>query len=141
MNNKMLLIKIGDWKDTLLLKIIVKGGDILVSCAGTVGELYTLPTEAETGLINQALMRIRVHDDVNQIWFCYAFNNMIKQFSNKYSNGSAITNIPPWGALKVHSNNIDNAPVTADPITNAGIVLNGSADANFHHFRDLILLS
>ncbi|MDY5669632.1 MAG: restriction endonuclease subunit S [Bacilli bacterium] len=78
----------------------VKGGDILVSCAGTVGELYTLPTEAETGLINQALMRIRVHDDVNQIWFCYAFNNMIKQFSNKYSNGSAIKNIPPFADLK-----------------------------------------
>ncbi|MDO5332374.1 MAG: restriction endonuclease subunit S, partial [Bacillota bacterium] len=78
----------------------VTGGDVLVSCAGTIGELYILPEDAETGIINQALMRIRTHNDINKYWFCYAFDNMIREFSNKYSNGSAIKNIPPFADLK-----------------------------------------
>ena len=41
----------------------------------------------------------------------------------------AMTNIPPCGAINEQLNHIESAPVTADPITNAGIVLNGSADA------------
>ena len=40
---------------------IVEPGDIIVSCAGTIGEIYTLPSEAEIGIINQALMRIKLY--------------------------------------------------------------------------------
>ena len=53
--------------------------------------------------------------------------------ANKYFTGCpivAITNIPPCGAISVQLNHIESAPVTADPTTNAGIVLNGSAEAN-----------
>ena len=35
----------------------VKGGDIIISCAGTIGEIYKLPESCENGVINQALMR------------------------------------------------------------------------------------
>ena len=40
------------------------------------------------------------------------------------------TKIPPCGAINVQSKNIDNAPATAEPTINAGIVLSGSAEAN-----------
>lgn len=79
----------------------VEPGDIIVSCAGTIGEIYTLPNEADIGVINQALMRIKpnyniiVHD-----YFIYSFEKMITDFSNKFSNGSAIKNIPPFSDLK-----------------------------------------
>ena len=36
----------------------VEPGDILVSCAGTIGETYVLPEQIELGIINQALMRM-----------------------------------------------------------------------------------
>ena len=79
----------------------VKGGDIIVSCAGTIGESYVLPADAEPGIINQALMRIRVSDKiVNKQLFLQLFSNMIDEFSKTHSNGSAIKNIPPFGDLK-----------------------------------------
>ena len=78
----------------------VEPGDVIVSCAGTIGEIYELPSDAEHGVINQALMRVRVHCDVDKSWFLYAFSNMISAFSAKYSNGSAIKNIPPFADLK-----------------------------------------
>ncbi|MDD5795113.1 MAG: restriction endonuclease subunit S [Clostridiales bacterium] len=79
----------------------VHGGDIIVSCAGTIGEIYELPNNAEEGIINQALMRIRVKDEiVNKKMFAILFSNMIDKFSKTYSNGSAIKNIPPFADLK-----------------------------------------
>jgi len=38
----------------------VEPGDILVSCAGTIGETYVLPEQIELGIINQALMRMTI---------------------------------------------------------------------------------
>ena len=75
-------------------------GDIIVSCAGTIGEYYVLPNEAEIGVINQALMRIITNKKVNQNYFLYIFDNMVYNFSKTFSNGSAIKNIPPFADLK-----------------------------------------
>ena len=35
-------------------------GDIIVSCAGTIGETYVMPDKFEQGIINQALMRMKI---------------------------------------------------------------------------------
>ena len=78
----------------------IRGGDIIVSCAGTIGEIYELPQEAETGIINQALMKIEVQKTINKEFFKVLFSNMISSFSQRYSNGSAIKNIPPFADLK-----------------------------------------
>ena len=75
-------------------------GDIIVSCAGTIGEYYVLPNEAEMGVINQALMRIITNKKINQNYFLYIFDNMVYNFSKTFSNGSAIKNIPPFADLK-----------------------------------------
>ena len=83
-----------------LRSFFVGPGDIIVSCAGTIGELYVLPPGAQEGLINQALMRIRVKSSLDKNWFIYAFMRMIDKFSAKFSNGSAIKNIPPFADLK-----------------------------------------
>ena len=78
----------------------VKPGDIIVSCAGTIGEYYVLPYNAEIGVINQALMRISTNNLINQNYFLYIFDNMVFHFSKTFSNGSAIKNIPPFSDLK-----------------------------------------
>ena len=78
----------------------VKPGDIIVSCAGTIGEYYVLPFNAEIGIINQALMRISTNNLINQNYFLYIFDNMVSHFSKTFSNGSAIKNIPPFSDLK-----------------------------------------
>lgn len=79
----------------------VHGGDIIVSCAGTIGEIYEIPENADSGVINQALMRVRVDEDVvDKKMFIIAFSNMIDAFTRTHSNGSAIKNIPPFADLK-----------------------------------------
>lgn len=77
------------------------GGDILVSCAGTIGEMYELPEDAEVGVINQALMRVRVNEHIiSKKLYKLLFSNMIADFSKEHSNGSAMKNIPPFADLK-----------------------------------------
>ena len=86
---------------TKLKSFEVHGGDIIVSCAGTIGEIYEIPENADTGVINQALMRVRVDEDcVDKRMFKIAFSTMIDDFTRAHSNGSAIKNIPPFADLK-----------------------------------------
>ena len=86
---------------TKLKSFEVHGGDIIVSCAGTIGEIYEIPENADSGIINQALMRVRVNEDiVDKKMFVIAFSNMIDAFTRTHSNGSAIKNIPPFADLK-----------------------------------------
>ncbi len=39
-------------------------GDFIVSCAGTVGRIFELPENVMAGVINQALMRVRINDTI-----------------------------------------------------------------------------
>jgi type I restriction enzyme S subunit len=75
-------------------------GDIIVSCAGTIGETYLLPKEAPLGIINQALMRAKIHlDSIIPYWLLYF--KYILVIENKLKGaGSAIKNIPPFEVLK-----------------------------------------
>lgn len=75
-------------------------GDILVSCAGTIGETYILPDEIEQGIINQALMRVSLVPSVNKRFFQYYFDANLKKTAQEESNGSAIKNIPPFDVMK-----------------------------------------
>ena len=76
-------------------------GDIIISCAGTIGEIYELPLFSEPGIINQALMRVRVDEkQINKDMYKIVFSNMIDDFSKEHSNGSAMKNIPPFADLK-----------------------------------------
>ena len=74
--------------------------DIIVSCAGTIGESYILPAEAPIGIINQALMRIRLYQFcIADFWLLY-FDYILKREANLKSAGSAIKNIPPFDTFK-----------------------------------------
>ena len=90
-----------DYFNTYMKQFVAKAGDLIVSCAGTIGEVYELPKDAEEGVFNQALMRVRVNNEiVNKEIFITVFSSIIDKFSKIYSNGSAIKNIPPFADLK-----------------------------------------
>ena len=89
----------------------VSGGDIIVSCAGTIGEMYELPHDAEEGIINQALMRVRIKKSViNSMIFRCVFDKMISTEGVKISNGSALKNIPPFADMKKQSVFVPSLP-------------------------------
>lgn len=75
--------------------------DIIVSCAGTIGECYLMPENIERGIINQALMRMRMNEKKVYIpYFLFLFDLLLKEESKRSSNGSAMKNIPPFDVLK-----------------------------------------
>ena len=78
----------------------VEGGDVIVSCAGTIGETYVMPDDIELGIINQALMRMKVYEPMNVDYFLMYFDYVIKATAREQSKGSAIKNIPPFAVFK-----------------------------------------
>ena len=75
-------------------------GDVLVSCAGTIGETYIMPNDIEQGIINQALMRMKVFAPLNIEYFLLYFETILKGAAQSQGKGIAIRNIPPFETLK-----------------------------------------
>ena len=65
-------------------------GDILMSCSGTMGELYQLPPNCEPGVINQALCKFSLSDAIQVEYFLGCMNQIVDQLGAK---GSGIKNV------------------------------------------------
>lgn len=52
----------------------VHSGDVIVSCAGTIGETFIMPDNIEKGIINQALMRMQLMPSVYKPYFLLFFD-------------------------------------------------------------------
>ena len=84
-----------------LKRFEVKPKDILISGAGTLGDLYELPENIEPGIINQALIRLRINENVvDREFFKYYFSWYIKQVACRQIGASVIPNFPPIEDLK-----------------------------------------
>ena len=91
---------ISDEKFQELKGFEVLPNDIIVSCAGTIGETYIMPSDFRSGIINQALMIIRLHNiDITPFYLLY-FDFILKNEAGKDGKGTAIKNIPPFDILK-----------------------------------------
>jgi len=81
----------------------VKAGDYLISCSGvTLGRITRVPANSERGIINQALLRVRMNDHlIDHRYFLHLFRSVPFQkaiFDN--STGSAIPNVKGVKELK-----------------------------------------
>ena len=97
--------RLGDYyisedKFSEMQSFVTKPSDIIVSCAGTIGETYLLPEEAPIGIINQALMRVELYNlDIADYWQLFFAYILLIENEMKGA-GSAIKNIPPFEFLK-----------------------------------------
>ncbi len=96
--------------------------DIIVSCAGTIGEIYKLPVNAPRGIINQALMKISLYDETISDYFEIILYDALHKLSEK-SKGTAIKNIAPFEILK-------SAKVQIPPLNEQKRILNKLAMIN-----------
>ena len=65
-----------------LKRFTVLGGDIIVSCRGTIGEIYTVPDDAPMGIMHPSIMKIRLKTEkYNQRFFVFA----LKQYMDEHS--------------------------------------------------------
>lgn len=75
----------------------VKPRDIIISCAGTIGKFYVIPEDAPEGVINQALLRLRINEQIIDMrFFLLAFQRQVDKLNNDAA-GSAMKNL---GAVK-----------------------------------------
>ncbi|WP_276916573.1 restriction endonuclease subunit S [Aneurinibacillus aneurinilyticus] len=75
-------------------------GDIIVSCAGTIGEVYVIPNGAPKGIINQALMKLSINENIVDLnFFLLAFESIVSNLK-KNAKGSAIKNLASLKFLK-----------------------------------------
>ena len=72
-------------------------GDILMSCSGTMGELYQLPAGCERGIINQALCKFTLNERILPIVFLAYMRETIGNLETK---GSGIQNIAAVSYVK-----------------------------------------
>ena len=86
-----------------LNKFSVQDKDFLVSCSGVnMGAIYQLKAPFERGIINQALLRIRLNNDlIDDNYFFYLFKELI---SRKIITGSGDSTIPNFPGLNVIKN-------------------------------------
>ncbi|WP_297285240.1 restriction endonuclease subunit S [uncultured Brachyspira sp.] len=79
-----------------------KAGDFLISCSGTLGKIILLPNNVEEGIINQALLKIRLNNDIiDNIYFLNLFQSRV--FQNKIygdARGGAIKNVASVDEIK-----------------------------------------
>lgn len=74
----------------LLKRFRCMPGDIIMSCSGTIGKLYILPSNAEKGIINQALCKFTLGKYLLPEVFLLYMNVLINNIETK---GSGIKNI------------------------------------------------
>ena len=74
--------------------------DIIVSCAGTIGETYVMPETMRKGIINQALMKISLYDLRILDFYLIYFDCQLKNEAREQGHGVALKNIPPFDVLK-----------------------------------------
>ena len=74
--------------------------DIIVSCAGTIGETYVMPKTMRKGIINQALMKISLYDLRIIDFYLIYFDCQLKYAAQEQGHGVALKNIPPFDVLK-----------------------------------------
>lgn len=90
-----------DYIDKSLSRFFIEEGDILLTGAGTLGLLAIVPKGIEKGIMNQALIRIRLNEEIiYKPYFMYYFPWAIKEFACRINGNSVIPNLPPLDVLK-----------------------------------------
>jgi type I restriction enzyme, S subunit len=92
---------ISEEKYNSLISFRVLPGDIIVSCAGTIGKTFIIPDDAPAGIINQALLKIRLNNSViDNEYFLYLFEALLLKHIHQTAKGSAIKNMVSVDYLK-----------------------------------------
>ena len=73
-----------------LKRFNIQGGDIIVSCRGTVGEIYAIPDDAPMGIMHPSIMKIRLKKEkYDKKFFVFALEQYMKEHARE-ANGTSI---------------------------------------------------
>jgi len=73
-----------------LKRFEVKPSDLIVSCRGTIGEIYEIPENAPIGIMHPSIMKIRLNKEkYNPTFFVHLLNKYMQEHLHS-SNGSSV---------------------------------------------------
>lgn len=103
----------GDYFRQSLRRFEVKHNDFLVSCSGVnYGAIYHLEEPFEKGVINQALLIIRINDEmVDYKYFKYLFRLVLSKAITTGGGDSTIPNFPSMDVIKDIDVNLPNIQI------------------------------
>ena len=79
----------------------VKSNDLIVSCSGTIGRIAIVPKNSKPGIINQALLRIRLKNIIDRKFFYYLwFSKPVQNKVLDMTQGSTMKNIVGMSTLR-----------------------------------------
>ena len=107
-------------------------GDIIVSCAGTIGETFVMPNSMRKGIINQALMKISLYESSIKDFYLIYFDCKLKVLANEQGYGMALKNIPPFDILKQYLVPLPPLPEQRKIIDRINIVSNVLTEIDNH---------
>ena len=93
--------RIDDEKFSELKRFMVKSGDLIMSCSGTMGKFAMIPKNYEKGVINQALLKLTVKTDYDNLFIKISLetdHNQDRLLSQ--SAGGAIKNVVSVSQIK-----------------------------------------
>ena len=102
-----------EYFDNKMSRFEVNHGDFLVSCSGiNLGAIFQIKKPYEKGIINQALLRIRLNNKIiDDNYFYYYFNIYLKRKILSGCGDSTIPNFPPLDLIKKISVNLPAMPI------------------------------
>ncbi len=81
----------------------IKEGDFIVTCDGTLGEIFQLKNITEKGIISSSLLRITLNNDiVDDDYFYYLFKILIKKELIFQGNNSVLKHLPGLNIIREH---------------------------------------
>lgn len=80
----------------------VMPGDLIISCSGTLGRIAEVPEGAKEGIINQALLKISLNQNImlNTFFIQQFRGEEIQEILFGFSRGSGISNMPSMSEIK-----------------------------------------
>ncbi len=92
---------IDEEKYNSLIRFKVNAGDLIMSCSGTIGKVAIIPEGAKEGIINQALLKLTPHKEIDAHFLKYLMESKyFEVIINANTEGVAIKNIASVAVLK-----------------------------------------
>lgn len=67
---------INESKYNEMIRFSVTRGDFIISCSGTIGKIFRIPNNYYKGIINQALLKLTINEDIiDPSYFCAYFDS------------------------------------------------------------------
>lgn len=100
-----------DYYDKAMYRYAVKENDFVVTCDGTLGEIFQLKNLTEKGIISSSLLRITLNPElIDYDFFYYFFKQKMKKALITSANNSVLKHLPGLGFIRDFEIDIPDLP-------------------------------